>query len=67
MKTCEQCGGRLVGGHMYGDKFVAGTVDLSYAFAGHEHLLDSWFPDGIPAKGPAAVACSKCFETILQE
>ncbi len=61
------CGGKIVYGSMYGDQFVAGTVDLSFAFRGKEYLLKELFPHSIPTRGKAATMCSKCFRIDMYE
>lgn len=58
------CGGLIVSGHMYGDHFVAGDLDLQFAFRGKEYLLKGYFPDGIPVKGEEVRMCSKCFKML---
>ena len=58
------CGGLIVSGHMYGDQFIYGDVDLQFAFRGKEYLLRETFPDGIPVQGEEAKMCSKCFKML---
>ena len=58
------CGGLIVSGHMYGDQFIYGDVDLQFAFRGKEYLLKGFFPDGLPAQGEEVKMCSKCFKML---
>ena len=58
---CE-CGGKIVSGYMYGERFISGDVDLGLAFYGNEELLKGFFPDGPPVRGKAARMCARCFK-----
>lgn len=58
------CGGLIVSGHMYGDQFIYGDVDLQFAFRGKEYLLKGFFPDGLPPQGKKAKMRSKCFKIL---
>ena len=60
------CGGRIAHGYMYGDKFVAGTTDIKFAFRGKEKYLSFIFPSGdIPDQVRPAKMCGRCF-TVTQ-
>lgn len=65
-QKCD-CGGTFFAGYMYGDRFIAGTVDMKFAFRGKEYLLNELFPDGIPKKGDPAIMCSNCFRIVIDK
>lgn len=60
---CE-CGGQIVHGYMYGNRFIEGDIDLEFAFRDKTCLLDEIFPDGVPERGEPVTMCSKCLKII---